>query len=389
VDKIEGHEDEFVNLDKTGVPKLKFKPGRGATGDIGFDPPHNLIHSEIQIQNGDMTGFAQVTEIFGEDIDERENAERVVKCFTPKTLPVLHELGKEFVVCDRWFSSVPGPTMANRMFLHAATSSGLASQPGPLAYVDIIKEGLPVENGTIFDRLERACLKWRVYRGDFPFVWLMIGPVKNLVSPRNNTVEFDAHFENDLKNADSSFPTYIHIEPTYWKTIEKLPGVQLPHSVRPNSHHPDQSTARAGERLVKKVYEAIRNSPIWEKSALIIVYDEGGGFFDHVEPPSAIPPGDDEYHDDLNSDDQPEAKQFKFDRLGFRVPALVISPFVEKGCVDHTIYDHASVVKMLTGRFRLRQLTERDKAANSPLNLFTRATPRADCPTVLPNTVGS
>ncbi|GAA3431758.1 hypothetical protein GCM10018954_013590 [Kutzneria kofuensis] len=145
-----------------------------------------------------------------------------------------------------------------------------------------------------------------------------------------------------------------------------------------NSQHP-LADITDGERLIKTVYEAIRNSPHWEHSVLIITYDEHGGFYDHVPPPPAAPPEDrivfphNVHHG------------FAFDQLGVRVPAVVVSPLIPRGTVDHTTYDHTSLLATVEHLFGLDPLTRRDAEANHLLHLFALPEPRRDAPTVLPD----
>src|SRR5207245_6630087 len=112
-----------------------------------------------------------------------------------------------------------------------------------------------------------------------------------------------------------------------------------------------------GEALIKMTYEAIRNSPIWKKSLLIITWDEHGGFFDHGSPPPAPAPGDTAPGSEHNQ------YGFTFERYGPRVPAVVISPLIPKNLIDHRLYDHASVPATLESLFGLTALTARDAKA--------------------------
>src|SRR5581483_3305050 len=122
--------------------------------------------------------------------------------------------------------------------------------------------------------------------------------------------------------------------------------------------------------------EAIRNSPHWERSVLLICFDEHGGFYDHVPPPAAVPPGD-------TMTDSYIEHHFQYDQLGVRVPAIVISPLVRRGVVDHTLYDHTSMLASVERLFGMKPLTKRDAAANDFLHLFSLDTPRDDAPTTL------
>jgi hypothetical protein len=141
--------------------------------------------------------------------------------------------------------------------------------------------------------------------------------------------------------------------------------------------HPLDDVTR-GEQLIKDVYEAIRNSPHWETSLLVVTFDEHGGFYDHVPPPAAVPPGDTVTQSYVQHG-------FEFDQLGVRVPALVISARTPKGVIDHTLYDHTSMLATVERLFGMKSLTERDKAANDFLHLFALGTPRTDAPTTLPD----
>ena len=133
-----------------------------------------------------------------------------------------------------------------------------------------------------------------------------------------------------------------------------------------------------GERLLKTIYETIRNSPHWENSVLIITYDEHGGFYDHVAPPQTVAPGD------ATTDPANDLYHFDFRQLGVRVPAVIVSPLIPKGLIDSTIYDHTSVLATVESIFGLQPLTERDTQAHTLNHLFSLATPRTDAPTTLP-----
>ena len=140
--------------------------------------------------------------------------------------------------------------------------------------------------------------------------------------------------------------------------------------------HPLDDVTR-GERLIKDIYEAIRSSPHWESSMLIVTFDEHGGFYDHVAPPAAVPPGD-------VAVDSYNHYGFKFDQLGVRVPTLVISPWIAKGVIDHTTYDHTSILSTVERLFGFGALTNRDATAADALHLLSLGAPRTDAPFTLP-----
>ena len=252
-----------------------------------------------------------------------------MRCFTPDQVPVLTALAQEFVVCDRWFSSMPGPTEPNRLFVHAGTAGFFDEAPTHKEYAEAFSSpwsGIAFEQGTIFDRLREAGLKWRIYGCDsFPNVAMLKG-----VSRTFDIDDFDEDFASDVASP-SYDAAYTFIEPSYDAFSEYEDG---------NSHHP-LGSVKAGELLIKKTYEALRRSPIWESSMLIVTYDEHGGFYDHVAPPAARATGS-----------KGRKYGFTFDQLGPRVPAIIVSPRIPRNLIDHRTYEHSSVVSTLVRLFR-------------------------------------
>ena len=349
VDKDPGHEWDDV-ITQLGGPNATWPTV------TGLYPP---IDNSGFVHNYASTGSA--------------TPERMMTCFSPAQLPVLNALAREFVVCDKWFSSMPGPTFPNRFFMMAASSGGLDGSPSKLDIVTATTvEGYRFENGNIFDLLDQHCIPWRIYEGDeFPASFLLSGMNLNALQGRFSDFE---EFESDVQKL-SFAPKFVFIEPKYGKDEF---GVQGPGDFTcGNSMHPLDDVTR-GERLIKDVYESIRKSPHWETSVLIVTFDEHGGFYDHVAPPPAVPPGDVETASYVQHD-------FSFDQLGVRVPALVISPHVPKGVIDHTVYDHTSILRTVEALWNMKPLTDRDRAANDLFPLLSLASPRTDAPLTLPS----
>jgi len=298
--------------------------------------------------------------------------DRIMRCFdTAEQLPVMYQLAQEFAICDQWFSSMPGPTWPNRFFLLAASTGGLDHSPST---ADIITattvEGYRFENGNVFDLLDDNCIDWRIFEGDdFPVSFALSGMNLNALQGRFTNFE---DFESELSEPGFS-PRFVFIEPKYGAHGFDVTGPG--DFTCGNSMHPLDDVTR-GEKLIKTVYEAIRNSPHWENSLLLIVFDEHGGFYDHVRPPAAVPPGDTMTESYIQH-------HFQYDQLGVRVPALVISPLIRRGVIDHTIYDHTSMLASVERLFRIRPLTNRDHAANDFLHLLSLESPRTDAPTRL------
>lgn len=260
----------------------------------------------------------------------------VMKCFSSSQLPVLNALAREFVVCDHWFCSMPGPTEPNRMFAHAATCGTFDERPTDAEILEAILApggGFKFKQGTVYDLLKKKGVKYRIYANDrFPVAAELDG-----VSVVFDIREFEDLAE-DLK--DTSFDAaYVHIEPSYDVFEEFRDGT---------SQHPLASVA-TGERFIKATYEAIRNSPVWEKSLLIITWDEHGGFYDHFPPPLAPRTGE-----------RGRKHGFVFDQLGPRVPAVVVSPLIPRNLIDHRPYDHSAIPATLRRLFKIPALGNRD-----------------------------
>ena len=358
--------DHFFGLSGlAGVPR----PGdarfvAGATDRCGIDPPHEFADVQAQVAGGAMSGFSGAAWLG----------------FTPGQVPVISQLAREFVLFDNWFASVPGPTWPNRFFVHAASSGGLSSSPTQFQSSGAVikpKSMFRFQNGSIFDRLDQRGVKWRVYHGDVhPQMLALPGMVKRYLSGSDNfcpTLPGDPHFSDFATDvADPAYaPAYTFIEPDY--------AIQLGSQFRfGDSQHP-KGLVSAGEGLVKVVYEALRASTLWQSSLLLVVWDEHGGFHDHVPPGAAVPPGDVEYNRPTDGTDP----GFHFDRLGLRVPALLVSPWAPQGMLGSqlfpgTVFDHTSVIKSVFERFAPGvALTARDAAA-SGWQSGLLAQPRAD-----------
>ncbi|MEX8493461.1 alkaline phosphatase family protein [Sphaerotilus sp.] len=343
--------DHFFGLSgRPGIPRPAdpdFRPG--ATDRSVVDPPHEFEDVRAQVHGGAMSGFSQTAK----------------QAFSPHDIPVITQLAQEFLLFDNWYSSLPGPTWPNRFFVHAASSGGLAASPSALddlTAVTLPSAAFKFQHGTIFDRLSSAGKKWRIYHGDVhPQVLSVEGMVAKSFNPEffrplypeGNASGFAADLQGDGYDV-----AYTFIEPNY--------AIQLfSQFVQGDSQHP-RGLVSAGEGLVKFVYETIRNSSVWQNSLLLITWDEHGGFFDHVPPPPAIPPGDTATN---RARAGPNSPEFGFDVLGVRVPAILVSPWVSRGVLGSKVFpgstfDHTSVISSLRANFGLGEpITHRDAAA--------------------------
>jgi len=256
------------------------------------------------------------------------------------TLPALHALAKSFTVCDRWFASVPGPTWTNRLFLMSGTALGRVNMPGGLLDLNLHWYDQP----SVFDRLNEAGRDWAVYHGDTPLSLLLTRQwePQNLARYRpmgRFFADAAAHGRPDLATGRTAdFPAFAFIEPAYLD-----PGA--------NDDHPSHDVL-AGEALIASVYNAIRgNERLWNESLLVVLFDEHGGFYDHVSPPPALPP---DHHQE----------EYTFDRLGVRVPALLVSPYAPNSVI-HDEMDHTSLLKYLIDKWGLGPLGDRTAQAKT------------------------
>jgi phospholipase C len=362
----------------------------------------------------DMSGFASSYATSKSELTWQPSIDHIgdiMACFdTKKQLPVIHRLATEFAICDHWYSSIPGPTWPNRFFVHGASSANWTDSPHLGDEVEWMigpELGFRYKHGSIFKALRDAGHDWRLYQdkkncySDNPSGPQFGGWISQVASLHGVTLrdihEFQ-HFADDLKRTDADgnldylkYP-YTFIEPNFGKSFfAPQPGKDCaspgdrkwydgPTYKGGSSQHPEDDPS-GGEGLIKAVYEAIRNSPLWDTSLLVIVYDEHGGFYDCVPPDTATPPGDESPFLQKTRN----ARGFDFGRYGARVPAVVVSPLIPKGTVDTTIYDHASVPATLERLFGFGHLTDRDKAACDLRHLLSLPTPRQDCPTRLPD----
>ncbi len=356
-----GHEflDTLEQLCGAGTPN-PYTPGQ---------PNTNVKYPAI-----DNSGFAanySTTTTEGKTLPTDAHVGDIMACVNPpQYVNALYTLAKEFAVCDNWYCSMPGPTWPNRFFAMGASSSGLDSSPTKTQMAKWFgPSGFKYKNGSIFDLIKKHGMQYRLYNdhsNQFSGGISLGGQIPIVASLKGITV-FDVHDLKDLPgDLNSGYPyTYTFIEPNYGDIVfNNYKGG--------SSQHPMDSLA-AGDALVAYVYNAIRNSPVWNTSLLVITYDEHGGFYDHTVPPAAVSPGD-------NPDYGLNVYGFNFEQLGVRVPAVIVSPLIATNTIDHTVYDHTSILKTLEGLFSMPSLTARDAAANDLRHLLSASAPRTDSP---------
>ncbi len=305
--------------------------------------------------NGFVANYAEQPDHDGRAIGT-DRGRSIMNCLDPALIPVISTLARNFVVCDHWHSSVPGPTWPNRFFVHAATSNGLVESPKNPDVIASQFWGSQYRMRTIYEELMEHGHTWKIYFDDHPqsFALRNLHPFAADLFCRMEV------FATDVQNA--TLPNYCFIEPQYFGVLGN-PA---------NDQHPPHNLLE-GERLIASVYDTLRSrEDIWQHTLFVLLYDEHGGFYDHVAPPSAVPP-------DAASTNN---AQFGFDRLGLRVPALLISPWVAKGQVDHVVYDHTSLLATVKKLFNLPGfLSARDAQAHTfEGNFLAAPRPTGDTP---------
>ena len=349
---IDGLDGSETNPDSQGT-NIGVSRDAHYQGDLTPDPGHDFISVNEQIfENSQgtgtptMKGFVKAYHGKTHNIAKSHN---IMRCFEPNRLPALKTLAQEYALCDRWFASVPGPTLPNRAFAFGATSLGKVDQnPNFL--------GLK----TIFERLDENKVSSRIY-----FTDMSLGQAVLFI--QKNARKFLFFFDDFIKDAkNNKLPAYSFIEPRFNDRSTPTSFVQA------SDQHPDHNVLE-GDNLIKRVYEAIRsNQAGWESTLLVITYDEHGGLYDHVPPPATVDPGD-RPTDTLN---------FDFKRLGIRVPAVLVSPFIPPRTIVSTVFDHTSIIatarKLFIPDFANSFLTERDRNANTFEGILTLNTPRPD-----------
>jgi phospholipase C len=275
------------------------------------DPPHSWGRSHDQWASGANAGFL-TTHQLGAPGDRAP-----MQYMTRDQLPVTWALADAYASCDRWFASVMGPTWPNRMYWLAGTSMGM--QGNELPPEDFTAD-------TIFHRLDQKGVPWKLYYGDLPFLFLLGHGFD--VDPVGRVLPIDDFYADC---ANGTLPPVTYLDPPFGYADDHPP------------HHPI-----LGQQFLASVYTALAKSPQWKNTLLVVTYDEHGGFFDHVSPPT-VP------------DDR---AAMGFDQLGFRVPSLIVGPYVKQGFVSSVQRDHTSVLKHLETMFGLAPLTMRSSAAN-------------------------
>lgn len=344
--RINGLTGNESNPDTNGNPVL-VQPLADYQDQLTHDPDHHFPGTDLQIfggQQGDgrvanMQGFVKS---YFTQTNDMKLAQEIMYYFTPEKLPVLTTLAKEFAVFNSWFSSIPGPTICNRAFAHYGTSFG---QVG----MNVFYIGKNIDS--IYGRMINAGHTAKIYYYD------QQSSTMEIVNLLQHQPEVFGTFSQFIADCNSGqLPDYSFIEPAY--NDHPGPGGG---QILASDQHPTHNV-HEGERFIGMVYNAIRdNDALWQSTALLVVYDEHGGLYDHVVPPTCLPDGFTAQPGDTDTN-----SAFAFDRLGVRVPAILISPYVPKGTVvDGRIFEHACIPNTITNYFLNGDAKRTDREARS------------------------
>jgi phospholipase C len=301
------------------------------------DPDHSWDGGRGQLNGGKCDGFLKT----GNDVF-------AISYYEEKDLGFIPAAAKAFTTFDHFHCSLMAATLPNREYMHAATSYGLKDNdlPPQTQY----QTGFP--DTTIFAACAAKGVSNRYFYTDIPVSAMWGAPG---LARTGNIAEY---YE---RCATGTLPNVSFIDPNFAGSVGEGPGLSA-------DEHP-HGDVRAGQAWMADVVHAFMESPQWKRGALFIVYDEWGGFFDHVAPPR-VP--DDRNDKDVNKD---------YGLMGFRIPAVAISPWVRRDHVAHTTYSFESILKMIEYRFGLDPLTKRDAYARNIARAFDwRSKPRLDVP---------
>ena len=325
---------------------------------------HRFYQNQLQINGGKNDRFVDISDEKGLTMGYHDLSDSV-----------MWRYAKEFTLCDRFFAAAFGGSFLNHQWLIAAQTPYVGMESNISRYVldtrgEIIKDGIltpdgyavntiqprnpphkakyadpslrlqPIEYDTIGDRLSDKNISWSWYSGGFD----------DAIEGRGDQIHYQYHHNPFLYFARYAPNTggrqHLKDEKLFFSELEegKLPRVAFFKPSAADNQHPGYASNKAADEKLAQIVEAVRNKPeVWKKSLIIVTYDENGGLWDHVAPPSG-------------------------DRWGpgTRIPALIISPYSKKGYVDHTDYDTTSILRLIEWKHDLLPLGERK--SNNLLN---------------------
>ncbi len=320
------------------------------------DLNHSWNGEHQAFDNGAMDGFTAANDSSSANADPTDpSGARTMGHYDSTDLPFYYGLYNTFATNDHYFQSVLSQTFPNRLYLYAGTSFGV-----------IRNDSFNSTHTSVFNELDQNAVSWKIYSDQYP---LSFGTIlfKYVRDHAAQHVFPMSQYYTDA--AAGSLPNVSFVDPRFLDT----PTVE-------SDEHPP-SNIQVGQKFVSDVINGLTTSPNWSSSALFLTYDENGGFYDHAAPPAAPVP--DNVPPNLHAGDTAGA----FDRYGFRVPVVVVSPYSKSHYVSHVVDDHTSILRFIELRFGMKAMTNRDVNADPMLDMFDFSTPHFATPPSLPTAV--
>lgn len=329
------YEDNDGNLHETF--RLSTHPDYAWQGCGKEDPDHGYDGGHEHYNNGRMDAFLKTVNTPGDLFP--------IGYYTAQDLPFFKGVADHFTVCDRYFSGILSSTFPNRVHMHSGQTD---RNSNTLPYAQQAPSTLP----TIWDLLLDAGVDSRYYFSDLPLLGLW-GPKYLDISTKYEQFLIDC--------AAGLLPAVSFIDPFFGFSAGESPyGIS-------RDDHP-QADVRDGQAFLAEIYNALRGADTWERTLLIINYDEWGGFYDHVPPP-------------LAPITAAEAALGSDGRLGIRVPCVMLGPRVRRKHVSHLQFDSSSIHNLIRWRYNLGGLSPRDSSSlNMAYALNLDGDPNLDAP---------
>ena len=366
---------DALHFDVSGAPTNSNPGAGGAPGTVTAFPFANTSQTKRvtqswaatheQVNRGAMDGFVRSS----------NGAREPMGYYPPEVLPFAYSLASQFTIGDRWFCSMPGPTYPNRRFLLAGTAYGATIT----AFETLLDP--PPPHGTIFDVLSAHNINWCDYFSDLPMTSVIPSIILKHARHHAPIAKFFHDCEAGTLPAVSFVDPRIGILSDIGAPLKSLPGI-VQDALRvlgadfedtdPAETEEDPQDMYWGEAWAATLIQRVLDSKTWQRTLLIYIYDEHGGYYDHVPPPPAIAP--DAIPPKLQPGDPPGA----YNVYGPRVPAIVVSPYSRAGGVTSVVHDHASVLATIQAKWNLPALTDRDANANTIMDFLDLATPQLE-----------
>jgi len=327
-----GRGDGFT-LGSDGRP-TNANPGPGGSPVVAY-PASSVCQDGVEVSQSWVVSHGSWNHGRNDGFVTAKGSNDPMAYFGQKDLPFYYSLGRTFPLCDRWFSSTMAQTYPNRRFLIAGSAFGLVDDSYPQA-----TSYRPGGFGTVFELLDHYGITWRDYHTTlasgllFPY----------LATSDAGNFKLIGQFFSDA--ASGRLPGFSLVEPNYQTGSEENP-----------------QDIQEGEAFAASVVDAVMRSPAWPSTVLVWLYDEHGGYYDHVPPVPAVPP--DHILPDVPAS---ELDGDHYSWTGFRVPAVVVSPWAKRDYVSHVVKDHTSILKLVETKWNLPALSDRDANATNLLD---------------------